>query len=299
MTGLVLTLLRPGWLLALPVLAAVGWWLWRRAGVAGDWARAADPALLRALAALGRVEPQGSRLPMLAALAASGLLVLALSGPAVERRDAVSYRNLDGAVFVLDASPAHVGGPLWPQVVAAGRFAIAGLGARPAGLVLYAGDAYVATDMTSDLLQLGQTLSLVTSETVPDPGTRPARGLALAVRMLAEAQVIAGDVVLVTDGGGLGPDALREAAAIAARGARLAVVAPGPPDPGMAALAQVGGGRVFALTEAAALSDWLSEGARTRLERQDFALLFWHDLGRYLLIPALAALLILFRRAPI
>ncbi len=34
------TLLRPLWLLALPLLAAAGWWLTRRAGGLGDWERA-------------------------------------------------------------------------------------------------------------------------------------------------------------------------------------------------------------------------------------------------------------------
>ncbi len=291
-----LTLLRPMWLLALPVLVGLGWWLWtRRAGV-GDWSRVADPALLRAMAALGRVEGSADRFPVAAPLIAAGLVVLALAGPAVERRDAVSFRNLDGVAFVLDASRSVTEDDRWPQLLAMGRFGIAGLGSRPGGLIVYAGDAYVATDLTVDHRQLGQTLSLIDPETVPDPGSRPERGLALARRMLGEAEVIAGDVILFTDGAGLGPAAVQEAARIAGQGARLSVVSMHAPEAALQSLAGTGGGRVFTLDQTDALSQWLTEDARSRLELQDYPLLFWTDYGRYLLLLALVPLLLLFRR---
>lgn len=297
MTWGALTLLRPLWLLLLPLLAVFGWWLWtRRAGV-GDWARVADPALLAAMAALGRVEHGGRRVPLGAPLLAAVLIVLALSGPALERRDAVSFRNLDGVVLVVDASRSVTEDARWPQLLTMGRFAVAGLGSRPGGLIVYAGDAYVAEDITVDHRQLGQTLSLIAPETVPDPGSRPERGLALAARMLTQAEVLAGDVLLFTDGAGLGPEALTEAARIAGQGARLSVISLSDPDAGLRALAGAGGGRVFTLDRTDALAGWLREDARTRLEAQDFPLLFWTDFGRYLLLLALVPLLLTFRRA--
>lgn len=292
-----MTLLRPEWLLALPLLAVAGWLLHRQRGGLGGWDRVADPRLLQAMTALGRVERRGSALALLAVLASAGITVLALTGPAVERRDALSFRNLDGAVFVLDASPSMTGGDGWQAMQIAARYGIAALGSRPGGLVVYAGDAYVASDLTADLRQLGQTLSLIDEGTVPDPGTRPERGLALALRMLDEAGVLAGDVVLFTDGGGLGPATLEQAAAIAARGARLTLVTAEAPPPAALTHAEAGQGRALTADDPEALAGWLGDGARQDLVRQDFPLLFRRDLGRWLLVLAMAPLLLLFRRA--
>ncbi|WP_300035498.1 VWA domain-containing protein [uncultured Roseobacter sp.] len=296
MSGLEFALLRPWWLLALPPLALAGWWLFTRRGGLGDWHRAADPALLQAMAALGRVDQSSSRLPLIACLATATLCVLALCGPAVERRDTLSFRNLDGVLFLVDASQSVMEHARWPQMQTMGRFGIASLGTRPGGLIVFGGDAYVATDMTLDHLQLGQTFSLIDAEMMPDPGSRPERGLALARRLLEEASVIAGDVILLTDGEGLGPATLQEAAALSAQGVRLSLIAPEAPDAAFGTHASAGGGRVFTLEQTDALADWMQQDARTRLEAQDYPLLFWKDMGRYILLLALLPLLLLFRR---
>lgn len=291
-----ITLLRPLWLLALPGLAALWLWLARRQGGLGDWERVMDPALLAGLRAMGRVDPGTQRLASRATVLAAGLVVLALSGPALERRDAVAFRNLDGAVFVVDASPSVTESPRWPQLLTMGRFAVAALGSRPAALVVFAGDAYVAADMTHDTRQLGQTLSLIAPGTVPDPGTRPERGLGMAAGILEQGEVLAGDVILMTDGGGLGSEALSEAGRIAGLGARLSVVSLGPPGDALDALARSGGGTVFTLDQTDEIAAWIGAGARERLERQDYPLLFWADYGRWLLALALLPVLSLFRR---
>lgn len=292
-----ITLLRPLWLLALPGLLALGWWLLRRRGGLGDWQRVVDPVLLQAMSALGRVDRSTGRSPLWAMLAAVTVIVVALSGPAIERRETLSYRNLDGVLFVVDVSESVTEDARWPQMLTMGRFGLAALGTRPGGLIVFAGDAYVATDMTGDHLQLGQTLSLVEAATVPDGGSRPGRALALAAQLLADAEVIAGDVVLFTDGDGLDAASLAAAARIAGQGARLSLVSLLEPSPAFATHASAGGGAVFALDQTEAFSDWLGEDARTRLEAQDFPLLFWKDMGRYLLLLALVPVLLLFRRS--
>ena len=289
-------LLRPLWLLALLPLAGFAWSLARRRGTAGDWGRVADPALMAAMRALGRVEAPGGGGAAWAALATAALVVLALSGPAVERRDAVSFRNLDGVILVLDASPSLTDGPDWTRLQALARFALSALGSRPAALVVFAGDAYVASDLTVDRRQLGQTLSLIGPGTVPDPGSRPERGLARARGMLEDGALLTGDVVLLTDGAGLGPETLTEAAAIAATGARLSVVTSGA-GPEAESLARVGGGRTFGAGDAEGLVAYLTAEARTRLERQDWPMLFHVDLGRWLLgLAMIPAVLLLGRR---
>lgn len=291
------TFLRPVWLLALLPLAAYGAWLWWRRGGIGGWDSGARPDLLAALTALGQVEPAPRRWPVLAALAAALLMVLALAGPAVERRSALAFRNLDGVVFVLDVSPSLVAAPAWVELQTMGRFALTALGTRPAALVVFAGDAYVATDLTADLRELGQTWSLLGPGVVPDPGTRPERGLALARKVLDDGAVLAGDVVLFTDGGGLGPQATAIAQAVAARGARLSVVLANAGQGAAAeSLAKAGGGRAFGLDDTDALAGFLQRDGRDQLERQEYPLIYWRDFGPWLMALALLPLAALFRR---
>lgn len=295
MSGWEVTLLRPFWLLTLPLLVAVGAWLMMRKGGLGDWQKASDPALLRAMVALGRVDDQARQGPLWAMLGVVAVIVLAMTGPALERRDTLSFRNLDGVLFVVDASASVTEDPRWPQMLAMGRFGIAALGTRPGGLIAYGGDAYVATDMTLDHLQLGQTLSLIGPDLVPDAGSRPARALSLAAQMLENAQVLAGDVVLLTDGVGLNAESLRAAHLIAGQGARLTLVSLGTPTAAFETHALAGRGQVFTLHQTDEFAAWLQASARTRLEAQDYPLLFWKDFGRYVLILALVPLLLLFR----
>ncbi|MGB3243915.1 MAG: VWA domain-containing protein [Sulfitobacter sp.] len=296
MNGWEITLLRPWWLIALPLLAVAGWWLATRRGGLGDWQKASDPALMRAMVALGRVDERARRGPLWAMLAAVTVIVLAMSGPALERRDTLSFRNLDGVLFVIDTSASVTENPRWPQMMAMGRFGVASLGTRPGALIVYAGDAYVATDMTLDHLQLGQTLSLIGTELVPDAGSRPVRALDRVLQMLREAEVLAGDVILFTDGAGLDAASLRAAGEIAGQGARLSLVALDAPTASFETHAQAGGGHVFTLDQTDAFAQWMQSAARTRLEAQDYPLLFWKDMGRYLLALSLLPLLLLFRR---
>jgi Ca-activated chloride channel family protein len=235
-------------------------------------------------------------MPLWVALSLPVIIVIALAGPAVERRDTQSFRNLDGVLLLLDASQSVTDHARWTQLQTMGRFALASLGTRPGGLIVYAGDAYVASDLTMDHVQLGQTLSLVGPGTVPDPGSRPDRAVTLAAEIMRQAEVIAGDVILLTDGAGLGPASLQAAAALAKQGTRLSLVSLEDADPAFATHAAAGGGRVFTLDQSEDLSLWLRQDARTRLEAQDYPLLFWQDMGRVLLLLALVPLLTLFRR---
>ncbi len=288
-------LLRPLCLLALPVLAIVAWLLWLRRGGLDGWDKAGDPDLMAAMATLGRIAPASGQEAFLAPLGTVCIVVLALAGPAVERRDTLSYRNLDGVLFLIDASDSVTADPRWPELMMMGRFGLGALGTRPGGLIVYAGDAYVAADMTLDHLQLGQTLSLIDQTTVPDKGSRPERALSLAIDLLKAGKVIAGDVVLFSDGDGLGGETLKAARLIAELGARLSVVSP-IATPDLLAHSATGGVKVFTLDDTLPFEAWLAEDARTRLERQNYPLLFWKDYGRYLLFLAIPPFLLMFRR---
>lgn len=296
-------LLRPWWLLAIPLALAL--WLRRRrmATGLGAWRRAMDPALLAAMAALGRVRPGDGRGLWPPAVVVA-ILAAALAGPAM-RRDggAEGLRNLDGMAILLDLSPSMTSAGPPTGAVAAARVLMDGAGTRGVGVVVYGGDAYVASPFTVDRDAVSRMLGGMDGETVPDPGSRAARALDLAVAQFGRAGILSGDAVLISDGGGVDEDAMDAARRLRRSGARLwAVYAPStddaaPRDPAaLARLAEAGGGGFMRAHEAGALAERLGAGFDARLREAGLAALAWRDWGRGLAALALAPLLLMFRR---
>lgn len=296
--------LRPYWIFTLPVVAGLLFWRLRRAGRPGDWHAIIDPHLLEAMAGMGRVDVGGSRLPLVLPFLVAGSVGLALTGPAVERRSAQTFRNLDGVIFVIDLSGSVVRDESWPKLVNMARAGLSVLQDKPAALIVYAGDSYLATPLSTDHVQLGQTISLLDAETVPDRGNRPALALDRAAALLAAADILTGEVVLFTDGAGLDAAAYQAAQRIVEAGGRLSVVLSETSVSGeplvdvmlIATLAHMGGGRVFRVDSLAPFMRAMRTAGADRLERQDLRLLFAVDYGRYLLLLALLPALLLFRR---
>ena len=79
-------LLRPGWLLTLPLVGVIGYFFVPRVTALAGWDRAIDPALLAALERLGRVVPGSGRRNWFPAATAM-LIACALIGPANEVRE--------------------------------------------------------------------------------------------------------------------------------------------------------------------------------------------------------------------
>lgn len=295
-----LSLLRPLWLLLLPGILFFGVALHRRRAGAGDWGKVIDPNLMSALKSLGHVRDTGNGALAWLPLIGAGVIAVSLAGPAQEARDANSFRNLDGVVFVIDVSSSMTEDALWPQIVTMGRVGIAALGTRPAAMVVFAGDSYSASALTADTAQIGLTLTFLDNETVRDEGTRPERGLQQALQVLDDAQIVAGEVFLFTDGGGLGAEAVKMTAELVDAGARVSTVfAETENSEGRAAveaLTKIGGGIVFELDLSVAFAEHLGRSVAERLERQDYLIMFQSDYGRYLLILAMFPILALFRQ---
>lgn len=303
-----LALLRPWFLLAVVAVVAAALAI-RTRGSLGDWRRATDAPLFSALSALGLVSGTDARPRRFGPLVLAALTAAAaLTGPAVRRADADAWRNLDGLVIAVDLSRSMTeGGGLSEGRFAALEVAAAAPG-RQAALVVYAGDAYLAETFTADHGALGEMIAALGPDLVPDQGSDAARALGFAGERLAEAGIVAGDVVLVTDGGGLGADAAAAATALKAAGARVHVVlatstgADGrPTDPAAAeaaaaSVATAGGGRWAPATDPKAVTAAIAGEAAVRLGRSDLVALGWFDLGRPLLAVAALLLLPAFRR---
>lgn len=288
--------LRPVWLLGLPVALLAGILLSRRAIGLGAWQAVIDPALRATLARLGRIVPARGRLPWITA-ALLGLLAIALSGPAVERRDRPAYRNLDAVLIVMDLSPSVANSTRLEDLRTAGRLVASVAAGRQVGLIVFAGEAYLAGALTSDARALGELIAYLDAETVPVAGSRPAEALGLAAEVLDDADIIAADVILIGDGGGLGPVSEKMALRLSEAGARLSVLSPGDVDrTTLQRVAQLGGGRAGTLAAPEPVLALVASAGVARFAETDHALLFVEDRGRYLLVLALIPAFVLIRR---
>lgn len=302
-----LMLLRPLWLLALApvVLGAVA--LWRRQ-TAGGWEGIVSPGVLGFLHHHGYLGAPARRWPLLLPFAVAGATVLALSGPAKLREDGIAYARLDPLVLMLDLSASVTGGGNLGDAQAAAAFILQNAGGRPVGIMVYAADAYVASAPTSDTATLESLIAVLDARTMPVGGSRPDIALAEAATVFAAPDMpgIGGtDLVILSDGGGAGTRAEQEAAALRARGARVWTLAldradlppeaPAPDIAGLAAIAAAGGGAAGSARDPRPLMAEIAAARTVALARSPEAPLVVDDLGRWLLLMALPAALLLFR----
>ena len=300
-----ITFLRPFWFAAIPVLAVLMFWRLRRSGQPGDWQASIQPHLLAAMTAMGRIEPAGSQFFAVVPFVIAMCVAVALTGPSIEKRGAQTFRNLDGVVFVIDVSGSMVRGESWPSVVNMAHAGLSALGGKPAALIVYGGDSYLASPLTTDHRQLAQSISLIDENLMPDRGNRPHLALERAADLLQNASVLSGDVVLMTDGEGLSDDATAAAMRLTELGARLSVVAAkttvsGNPPISPAtfeSLVSVGGGQIYETPDLIRFMEDFGDTAASRTELQDLQLVLRADIGRYLLFLALLPALLLFRRS--
>ena len=299
-----LAILRPWWLLAIPLILVGAHLMSKRVAGLAAWERAIDPLLMTALRHMGAALPGSSKARWMAATLAA-LIALALSGPATLTGDLKAFRNLDGLVIAADLSRSVTESGNLPHALSAARLVAASAGSRPIALVVYGQDAYEASGFTIDARALGTTIALLDGETVPGAGSNPSLALSLAAKLLAESHTISGDVVLVSDGGGFGAEALSAVQEAATKGTRISALyvphdaaSPAPPanPAALQSFVAAGHGAFADISDPTRVVNLVGTSASTRLAATEFAVLAWTDHGRWLLILALLAALPLFRR---
>ncbi len=199
--------LRPLWLLALIPLAGLSWQMIKLGREGGDWRRVCDPALLPYILVHDSGGKPARRASWLFTL--GGLLaILALAGPVWERLPVPAFRNEAALVIALDLSHIMEATDIKPSRLGRARYKIADLlKQRKDGLtalLVYSGDAFTVTPLTDDTGTINSQLSALTSDLMPVQGSRPELALELAGRLLKQAGLTRGDVLLITDGGSLG-----------------------------------------------------------------------------------------------
>jgi Ca-activated chloride channel family protein len=322
-------LLRPWWLLALLPLPLLLWRIGHSQGGLGGWQRLCEPHLLEALRHGGQsAGSSGSRWRLQLPLALSWLLaVTALAGPAWERQQQPLLREGEARVILLDLSRSMDATDLTPSRIERARFKALELLRNnrdgQVGLIAFAGEAHVVAPLTEDAATVSNLLLPLSSDLMPQQGSRVDLAIGRALELLDGAGAQGGELLLIGDGAN--EAALAVAAGVKAAGRRLSVIAVGSEQgapirlneggflkdssgaivvPGvdlalLQRLADSGGGVFTRLTaDGSDLQLIESAGRRGELRQLEgeVAEQAWRDGGVWLLLPLIPLLLLAFRR---
>jgi len=331
--------LRPWWLLGL--LPACWLWLKLRVSqsVTNQWADVVDPELLgHLLEGKGGPERQGrsersSRWYWWVGIAWL-LCVLGLSGPAWERRDAPTFRNVAERVLVLDLSRSMDAEDIKPSRMVRVRQKVEDIinqsGEIENAIVVYAASPFVVSPLTNDAATIQSMLPALKVEIMPAQGSRTGLALNKALELLRSVKSKSGQILLFTDSA-VDDSASAAAAEIVDSGYSLSVIgvgsATGAPIPNpragfvkdrsgnivvakideasLKALATTGGGeyRLIASDESD-IEDLLKTFDRTDMTANDDdvaddsvqTIEVWHDRGPWLMLLLLPITAVAFRR---
>ncbi len=193
--------LRPDWFWLLLPLALLLIWLWRQQLRSRNWQAVCDPQLLPYLL-LGRSQRR-LNWPLHLLLLASLLAVLALAGPTWERLPQPLFRQQSALVLLLDLSASMNAADLKPSRLVRAQLKVADiLRHRREGqtaLVVFAGDAFTVTPLTDDGKTIAALLDSLEPGLMPTLGSRPALAIKQGRRLLQQAGLAEGDLLLITD----------------------------------------------------------------------------------------------------
>jgi Ca-activated chloride channel family protein len=193
--------LRPAWLLAL-ALIPLAWWFWRhRRGEAGNWQAVVDAHLLPHLI---ETAPERSRRGgiWLAGLIWS-LACLALAGPAWERESLPLYRNEAARVLAIELAPTMLAADIKPTRLARARYKLNDILAASrdmqTALIGYSGDAFVAAPLTDDVNTVRNLIDALDPGVMPVVGNNTERAIDVASRLIEQAGLKGGELILLAD----------------------------------------------------------------------------------------------------
>ncbi|CAK0770948.1 Ca-activated chloride channel homolog [Gammaproteobacteria bacterium] len=193
--------LRPFWFLALLPLGVLLWLLWRRRLVAGSWRTVVDPRLLPYL--LLDAEPRRRSWPLLAVGCAGLLAILALAGPVWRKLEQPVFRQPSSLVVLLDLSRSMDTADLKPSRLERARLKLQDILRRrregQTALVVFAAQPFVVSPLTSDSRTIASQVPSLTTDLIPEQGSRLDRAIDRAHQLLKQSGVMAGTVLVIGD----------------------------------------------------------------------------------------------------
>ncbi|OQW99505.1 MAG: hypothetical protein BWK73_50335 [Thiothrix lacustris] len=194
--------LHPEWLWLLVVIPAVwGMKVWRSRRM-GGWEQVVDKHLMPFVLTgkAGGLSVLSLVLLSLALLTA----VLAMAGPAWEKREVPVFRNQQALVVAMDFSASMYAEDEKPNRITLARFKLLDiLKARQDaqnGLVVFAGDAFTVTPLTDDSDTIEEQVKNLSPEIMPAPGSLLTPAIQRSVELLQQSGMKQGNILLITDG---------------------------------------------------------------------------------------------------
>ncbi len=298
-------ILRPWWLAAIPMIGIAAYFVLVRNKNYGGWQKVITPELLSYLQERGSLSMSKSYGFWPYVLFAALILSLSLADPASKGSKMRSLQNRDIVFIVIDISNSILesGSIQSAQNIAA---SILDIGSdRPIAMAVYGGETYLVRGPGLSAEKLETAISVLDQNVMPDAGSRPELALEFAREVLQQAQYPSGEVLLISDGGGIDPNAEHQARFLAEEGYQLstiyvtpAQVTPGLPESnpsGLANLAKIGQGRAFHDDEINDVGKYLQAQGGLR-EASIMPSLYFRSYGRYFLVLALFAMIPVFRK---
>ena len=194
--------LRPFWFLAIIPLTFVIWRMTKQTRNQRGWAGVIDAALLPHV--LISKEIQSRKWPKILIGLLALLAIMASAGPVWEQLPQPVFRNDSALVIALDLSRSMDAADLKPSRLIRARFKIVDLlKQRKEGqtaLLVFAADAYTVTPLTDDGDTILSQLKALTTDLMPQQGSRADRAMLKASDLLKQAGSTKGDILLITDG---------------------------------------------------------------------------------------------------
>jgi Ca-activated chloride channel homolog len=205
--------LRPLWLTALIPVAVVVLLVIRRQRPEAQWGDLIAPNLLKHL--LVQTDRRWRINPLY--LVASGLVIsiVALAGPTWRRELPPFVEDKAPLMIALSVSPSMNEHDVAPSRLERAKQKVRDLlaaraGART-GLIAYSGTAHLVMPMTDDRAVIDPFLAALKTDLMPVPGNNAVAAMALAANVMAT-ESVAGTILVVADGLGGDPAAVRRAA---------------------------------------------------------------------------------------
>jgi Ca-activated chloride channel family protein len=194
--------LHPLWFLALVPMALLLWLVRRHGDTDNAWRQACDAHLLPHL--LSGAARGIDSLPVWLLAAAWLLAVTALADPVWNKRPQPVYRSQQALVVVLDLSRSMSATDLKPSRLERARYKVDDILRQSregqTGLVVFAGDAFAVSPLTSDTKTIRALLDPLNPDLMPVQGSRADLGLEKAAELFRQSGVPHGNILLITDG---------------------------------------------------------------------------------------------------
>lgn len=198
--------IRPLWLLAL-IPAGVLIWLYSITQTRSrSWASVIDPRLLPHLlkGTTTDIRRKNNTLSSVLLFVLGSFIIVALAGPAFEKRPQPVFKTQSALVILLDLSRSMDAGDVKPSRISRAHFKIDDiLKQRKEGqtaLIVYAANAYTVSPLTDDAATIAAQIPALETGIMPAQGSRLDIALDKAVELFTNAGQSKGDIFILSDG---------------------------------------------------------------------------------------------------